>query len=463
MWRYEVEQGMEIYANSGRRDLVPTDVEATVAWFESRAPVDYEFDRQESKAIGESGERFERVNIQRPSPGGFAKIAHIRTFDSDNFLLSELFTGNLCQATIDGESLQRKTIAKVADPVHSEPTDLDGDGEVDFVVADIGRMNPTTQRYGTLWWIHRQKDRDPDPKSKSDPFIENGWQTVALRTGFSRVCDARPIDYDLDGDQDLIVAEFGFLFEGSIHLMTNMGMENGVPKFESRVVDKRNGAIHVPVHDLNMDGKPDFLTLVSQEHESIEAQINLGDGRFERRVIYTAADPAYASSGIEVVDIDGDGDLDVLYTNGDTFDDHIAKPFHSIQWLENDGTYPFTHHHLASMPGAYRAVAGDIDLDGDLDIAAVSLISQADSVGGFESHEYPNVSDDREFDGVIWLEQKDQKAFVRHQVVANESVWASCELIDVDQDQDLDLLLGRYIKDGESTDSLVLYRNRTNP
>ena len=208
----------------------------------------------------------------------------------------------------------------------------------------------------------------------------NGWETVPLKTGYFRICDARPIDYDQDGDQDLVVAEFGFILEGSVHLLTNVGSENGIPRFESKVVDERNGSIHVPVVDLNEDGLSDFLTLISQEHETIEVHLNLGGGQFERKVIYAAGDPAYASSGIEVVDLDSDGDLDVLYTNGDTFDDHLAKPFHSVQWLENEGSFPFTHHHLTSMPGVYRAVSGDIDLDGDMDIAAVALISRPDSM-----------------------------------------------------------------------------------
>ena len=289
----------------------------------------------------------------------------------------------------------------------------------------------------------------------------NGWETVPLKTGYSRVCDARPIDYDQDGDQDLVVAEFGFILKGSVHLLTNVGSGNGIPRFESKVVDERNGCIHVPVLDLNEDGLPDFLTLISQEHETIDVHLNLGGGRFERKVIYTAADPAYASSGIEVVDLDGDGDFDVLYTNGDTFDDHIAKPFHSVQWLENEGSFPFTHHHLTSMPGAYRAVSGDIDLDGDMDIAAVALISPFDSMKEGAASEGNGDQRENEFDGVIWLEQTEKRKFVRHRILADQCVWASCELIDLDQDDDLDLVLGRHIQDDNSNEGILLLRNQT--
>jgi hypothetical protein len=362
--------------------------------------------------------------------------------------------------------LQKNAITKVADPVHIEPTDLDGDGTVDYVVADIGFMDPRRQGYGTLWWVHRSTHGNTANGDTlgSDPaggLMINGWETVPLKTGYFRICDARPIDYDQDGDQDLVVAEFGFILEGSVYLLTNVGMENGIPRFESKVVDERNGSIHVPVVDLNGDGLADFLTLISQ-HETIEAHVNLGDGRFERKVIHAAGDPAYASSGIEVVDLDGDGDLDVLYTNGDTFDDHTAKPFHSVQWLENEGSFPFTHHHLTSMPGVYRAVSGDIDLDGDMDIAAVALISRPNSLKEGDASEMQDDRWDKDFDGIIWLEQTEQGKFIRHRILAGKCVWATCELIDLDQDRDLDLVLGRFIQDDDSTEGILLYRNQTN-
>ena len=265
-------------------------------------------------------------------------------------------------------------------------------------------------------------------------------------TGLSRVCDARPIDYDQDGDQDLVVAEFGYRFEGAVYLLTNEGLKDGVPSWKQQIVDNRNGAIHVPVVDFNQDGLPDFLTLISQEHETIELHLNLGEGKFERNVLYTAGDPAYASSGIEPIDMDGDGDLDVLYSNGDTFDDHVAKPFHGVQWLENEGVFPFTHHHVTAMPGAYRAVAGDIDLDGDIDIAAVATAE----------NEQPT------FDGIIWLEQTESGEFIRHRILGGQCHWASCTLADVDGDQDLDLIAGRLLNDGKAA-PVVVYRNKTQP
>jgi hypothetical protein len=149
------------------------------------------------------------------------------------------------------------------------------------------------------------------------------------------------------------------------------------PVFIPHVVDDRHGTIHVPVCDLNKDGRPDFVALLSQEHETIVAYLNEGNGRFRKEIIYAAPHPAYGSSGIQLVDMNGDGNLDVLYTNGDTLDPpYLLKPYHGIQWLEDRGTFPFVHHPVAPMYGAMRAVAADFRGNGQKAIVAVSYLPE---------------------------------------------------------------------------------------
>jgi len=163
-------------------------------------------------------------------------------------------------------------------------------------------------------------------------------------------------------------------------------MENQSPdgdhlKFETRVLDDRHGTIHVPVCDLHGDGRKDFIAVISQEHETIVAFLNDGKGHFEERTIWTAPHPAYGSSGIQVVDMNRDGNPDVLYTNGDVLDKpYLLKPYHSVQWLENPGPgkFPWVHHALTPMYGVHRAVAADLCGDPKLlDVAAVCFLPAA--------------------------------------------------------------------------------------
>ena len=174
------------------------------------------------------------------------------------------------------------------------------------------------------------------------------------------------------------------------------------PSFETTRLDERTGAIHVIPTDLNKDGRLDFVALISQQHETVVAYLNNGAGGFAQETLYMAPHPNWGSSGMQLVDFDGDGDLDVLVTNGDSFDDFLLKPYQGIQWLENEGRYPYTAHPLASLAGAHRALAVDLDGDGDLDVVASAMIALARE--GVE----------RTLPSIVWLERTGPKRFTRH-------------------------------------------------
>src|SRR5262249_51897981 len=146
---------------------------------------------------------------------------------------------------------------------------------------------------------------------------DNRYEPHTLLDGIGRVDDVQAADFRGCGKLDLIVAAFGWRNTGAIYYLENQTTDWKKPRFVPRVLDDRHGTIQVPVGDLNGDGKPDFIALISQEHETIVAFLNEG-GRFHKEILYTAPHPAYGSSGIELVDLNGDDRLDVLYTNGDT-------------------------------------------------------------------------------------------------------------------------------------------------
>ena len=160
----------------------------------------------------------------------------------------------------------------------------------------------------------------------------------------------RAADFGGDGDLDVLVAEFGWRLTGRVLLLEQQSFQAGRFQFKTHVVDERHGASHVPIVDLDGDGRLDFVALISQEHETVVTFTNSGRNSFRADAIYSAPDPSYGSTAIQLADLDADGDVDVLLTNGDSFDSHILKPEHSLQWLEQ------RWFQLPKPQGTYRIV-----------------------------------------------------------------------------------------------------------
>ncbi|NQT13326.1 MAG: VCBS repeat-containing protein, partial [Planctomycetes bacterium] len=303
---------------------------------------------------------------------------------------------------------------------HVDPCDLDGDGAIDLVVADLGSFFPDDHDRGRIVWLRRRKPSDT-------------YEEVVIASALGRVADVRLADFDDDGDLDMIVAEFGAERRGNILLLRNVSAADGPPRFEAEEVDPRPGAIHVPLHDLDGDGRQDFVALISQEYECVEAFINQGNAQFHMQTLWAGPDPTFGSSGIELVDLDEDGDVDVLYTNGDAFDDNYAKLSHGVRWLENLGDLEFCHHRLTDLPGAHRALAGDVDLDGDLDVIATAFLPP---------QVMPPSLADVPLASIVCLEQTSPGTFVRHTLETDRPHHATFELADFDGDGDLDFAAG---------------------
>jgi hypothetical protein len=188
---------------------------------------------------------------------------------------------------------------------------------------------------------------------------------------------------------------------------------------------------------LNHDGKPDFVALISQEHETVVAFLNEGGGKFRKQTIYSAPNPAYGSSGIHLVDMNGDGHVDVLYTNGDTLDEpYLLKPFHGVQWLENpgNGSFPWKHHVVGPMYGVHRAVAADVDGDGKMDVVATSFLPEHN----FKQREV------KKLDAIVLFRQIGPDKFERHVLESAICDHISCAFGDITGRGLPDLVIGNF-------------------
>ncbi len=342
---------------------------------------------------------------------------------------------------------------------HVQAADFDGDSLLDIIVCDCksnsvnlirqhpaGTYTETVLADGMIAPAHAQiidfdKDGDKDimvavlgmlfpnnDKIGSVVILENNdnakFTKHVIINKVARVSDVRAGDLDDDGDMDLAAGQFGY-DDGETRWIENLGSW----KFRSHILQNLSGPVNVEPVDIDRDGDLDIISLVTQEWEEIYCYLNDGKGNFTSRLLYGSSNEDFGSSGIYISDFDKDGDDDILYTNGDAFD-YIppqGRPWHGVQWLENKGNLNFEFHRLCNFTGAYNARPSDIDNDGDNDLFSVS---------GF------NLWDRPESRSFIWLENSGNMQFIRHDITSTPTHLLTLELGDFNNDGMMDMVTG---------------------
>lgn len=291
-------------------------------------------------------------------------------------------------------------------------------------LTTIGRgVFPNDAPDGTLQLLKRNW---PQPKyEQSDVVLKNLQRPVCLAYG----------DLNKDDLQDIVACEFGDK-TGRLSWYQNDG-KNG---YQKKILRDKPGAITAIIRDANKDGLPDIYVLMAQGDEGIFLYENLGSGKFQERRLLSFS-PLYGSQYIELADFNKDGFDDIVYVCGDNADmTPILKRYHGIYIFLNDGKSNFKEAFFYQMNGAYKAMARDYDLDGDLDIAAISL--------------FPDYARSPE-ESFIYLRNRGNLKFDDHSFAeSSRGRWMVMDAEDMDADGDIDLALGSsvYFKpEGDTT------------
>ncbi len=426
MWPYKIRQ-MYRYAR-GPRPQPPNripPINAAIEYWSSGAP--------EALPMPDDAFRspppplaFERRLITLdaiPGPPGISCVRFVRFGDDRpiQLLLSDVSQGQLVLWTPSDTAEPARVVARIRYPVNTRVVDLDGDGLRDILATELGQFLPVDTDQGSLVWLRNRGSEQFEP--------------VTLIDGLGRVNDVSCADFDGDGDFDLVVAVFGAVTTGMVLYLENCTEDWANPDFQPVPLDYRTGTSDVPEADLNRDGHPDVVLLQSQEHDHVLALLNRRWGSFRSETIYQAPHPRWGSTGIRLVDLDGDGDLDVLYNHGDSIQfPPIPRPYHGVSWLENQGSFPFTYHRLTHLPGAQTSLAADLDGDGLLDVVSSSFVP------GFD----PNWPDADLMDTIIWLRQTSAGQFQRYSLETRLTYHAAGALGDYDGDGDVDVVMGNF-------------------
>ena len=299
--------------------------------------------------------------------------------------------------------------------------DFTGDGHVDIVSANYGAPDAL--------WIN----------DGNGQFSDSGQ---GIGPGFTTAVAA--LDVDGDGDLDLIL--------GSAYNDDELWLNDGTGQFtDSGTRLDGNWNSDLVIGDIDGDGWPDVVDATYSGSPPDTVWLNDGSGGFPATA--SQALPAEATVSAALGDFDGDGDPDLVTMQAG------ATNAHTI--FRNDGgSFTGPTQTLASR-GGNGGIGGmetvDIDMDGDIDIVSDSHVLENDGSGGFTVLEdwgtarYDVAIGDLDGDGSpdvvrtgspgeVWLNDGSGNLADSGQPFGGSAEPRAIALADVDGDGDLDIL-----------------------
>ncbi|MCY3001536.1 MAG: VCBS repeat-containing protein [Planctomycetota bacterium] len=260
-----------------------------------------------------------------------------------------------------------------------ELADIDGDGRVDVLFANGGDYDTPAAPLASRVFVNRGKDK---------PFVEATKRVFGEATFLARVIKVR--DVNRDGRADIFVGTT-FGTQSRLFVAKDDGSfvdatAERLPKADLSVGDAEFG-------DADLDGDLDLLLAewgpgspMKNEGGRTRLWLNDGTGKFSDATAERMPEVAVRFSWeLEWVDVDNDLDLDVLVS---------SKRSSGSFLFENDGTGRFRDVSAARLPqytNNYEIELMDLDADGWLDFVTINdgprfteHVLRGDGKGGFE-------------------------------------------------------------------------------
>jgi len=306
--------------------------------------------------------------------------------------------------------LRRTLVREMPSPVSAVEFIKNPQGKSTGVFTCIGILPPNDELKGSLEELDL-----PATRSTTKTFTDSLPRPVQLTHG----------DFNRDGLTDYVVCGYGNT-KGGLFLVQQQADHS----FKKKIIRAVPGAIQLQSGDFNNDGWPDVMCLFAQADEGIWMFLNDKKGGFTLRSLLRFP-PVYGSNSFQLVDMNKDGLLDIIYTCGDNNDySPILKPYHGVYIFTNRGNWHFKQSYFYHINGASKAMAADFDGDSDMDIAVMAF--------------FPDFQRSPA-EGFTYMEQVPGSNFKAHEVpIDPEGRWLAMDVCDIDNDGDQDIVLGNF-------------------
>ncbi len=277
--------------------------------------------------------------------------------------------------------------------------DLDGDGDLDLIEANgdlnAGSQNRVYRNLGSAFGFFELRDAmgkeasystslavaDLDADGRFDVYVGNYRSSDRLLLGNGRgsfISPKKPLliedrnatacvriaDFDADGNPDILCGNYS----AGLRLILGLGKGQFLETTRGHFLRDPNSSVRATVlADLDGDGNPDKVEAFLG-HENAQNQIWLGDGQGGFVQVTKSHFPKDSDTSVDVIagDVDGDGDLDLAFANSGQ----------NTLYL-NDGRAHFQDATFASLPSSKQnsqtLAFADVDGDKDLDMIVANV------------------------------------------------------------------------------------------
>ncbi|MDF1743927.1 MAG: VCBS repeat-containing protein [Gimesia sp.] len=264
----------------------------------------------------------------------------------------------------DGKGIFKKHTIQKDDPERLERHmvgDVDRDGDLDIVIVKNLR--------GHLLWF----------ENSGSPTDGQLWTRHVITVNLPGAYDVALADFNNDGFLD--VAASSWVLGNQFAWFENSGKPAEGEWKKHLIEENIRETRTMRVADFDRDGDPDLLGTIRGIDEVVWYENKKGKAEITwvKHIIDDQSEcPAHGNP----VDMDGDGDMDVVMALGfpyrpgskDNTDSQRSKD-NQIVWYENDNPRkkPWKKHIVKQkFDDAFEAIAADLDADGDIDIVATS-------------------------------------------------------------------------------------------